>query len=691
MASDSSPSAYRPALGLYALAIVALVAASWVQPGRSWGLAWYALFPGLGQGLLILVGLAVPLLLGRRSYAHSVASPSRSNPDPGFYLFALVAIFVYLVAFVVLRTRTHFLGDGYLMLAKLEGAMQLPRVSQTWPYLLQKLVQGLIGHASADPTLATFRLLSWGSGLLLLAGVGHAARQLFAANGDRIIFFLGVATGGYILLFFGYVENYPPLAATVGLLCLAGMMIARGLLSRWVILPLLVVAVFFHGLALALAPACAYVILAGTPLGRKIAALSSRLKIAGLAALIVIALGVAGYLYLTNYFFRLAFVPVVPDAFTVGGYTMFSAAHILDFVDLVFQLCPAIVLLPVVLFAVRRSGISRSPEYLFLALATAGGLAVAWAVDPKLGMPRDWDLFAFAGLPPALLLYCLLSDERLNLRGRAKIAILGITLGLVVLAPRVATQIDFERAVAVFDRATALDRLRTSSVQEVLYRFLNEMGRPDEVERRRAAFERERPDVGWLDQAIQLSRKGEFERATELFRKVLAFNPSHSAAWSNLGATFQWKGDNDSALTCLRIADALTPYDANVHNNLGIVYYSMGDYPRAERHWLESIRLDPDNFKSRDHLLQLYQIQKRSDDYLRLIFQMFDIGTRDDAPVGFVAKIAELHLKRGDFATAAVHYRRALAKGLDTNVVRELERKYPDLHVLESEPPPSAP
>ena len=35
-------------------------------------------------------------------------------------------------------------------------------------------------------------------------------------------------------------------------------------------------------------------------------------------------------------------------------------------------------------------------------------LGAVFVLDPKLGMPRDWDLFSFAGVPFVVLCYCLL-------------------------------------------------------------------------------------------------------------------------------------------------------------------------------------------------------------------------------------------------------------------------------------------
>ena len=83
---------------------------------------------------------------------------------------------------------------------------------------------------------------------------------------DRALLVLGLSSGGYMLLFFGYVENYAPLCLGIALFLMTGVLITRGKLKRWLIVLPLAVAVFFHLAGLALVPAAFYVLAQGTPI-----------------------------------------------------------------------------------------------------------------------------------------------------------------------------------------------------------------------------------------------------------------------------------------------------------------------------------------------------------------------------------------------------------------------------------------
>ena len=97
-------------------------------------------------------------------------------------------------------------------------------------------------------------VLSIACGVTLLAALSAGATYLFRAVRDRLLFVIGMASGGYMLLFFGYIENYPLFVLMVGIFSLAGLMIASDKISRgWIVLPL-VGATLFHPFGLALGP-----------------------------------------------------------------------------------------------------------------------------------------------------------------------------------------------------------------------------------------------------------------------------------------------------------------------------------------------------------------------------------------------------------------------------------------------------
>ena len=112
-----------------------------------------------------------------------------------------------------------------------------------------------------------------------------------------------------------------------------------------------------------------------------------------------------------------------------------------DFSNLLFLLVPGLLVILFVTPNVLRTAVAGSRSVKFLSSVLLVCLAVAFVFDPKLGMPRDWDLFAFAGVPLAILSYLLLfmSSERIPATGRA--AVLVISLGFLSLIPRAIAQV----------------------------------------------------------------------------------------------------------------------------------------------------------------------------------------------------------------------------------------------------------
>ena len=135
-----------------------------------------------------------------------------------------------------------------------------------------------------------------------------------------LLFLLGLASGGYMLLFFGYVENYAMFVLTVALFVLVGVGVARDRISMWYVLPVLVLSVFFHVFGIALIPGAVYLFLVNTRLGRKLAGLQLGTK-AFIAFIVLVTAAVVYYCaYTSSYYLRFAVLPFVGDRFTVEGH-----------------------------------------------------------------------------------------------------------------------------------------------------------------------------------------------------------------------------------------------------------------------------------------------------------------------------------------------------------------------------------
>jgi tetratricopeptide (TPR) repeat protein len=661
----------------YLATVAVMLAASFFPEQRLWGFNWYGYFGWTGRTLLLVVALGGGLLA--RTLAVRSQNDLGDRSQNYYPVLALALLIVVGFGFYFARGRTHFLGDGYQLLAWLEeGIHHKPWEKGT--FAIQDGIYSVLGKTGKENALLALQITSYAAGFVFWGVTALTASRLFQSTGRRLLYLIGVGTGGYALLFFGYLESYPLFVSSVGIFCQLGLLVALDRTSRWWLLPALGLAALFHIFAVALLPGAIYLIFRDTAIGRKIATIRPLFQAALAVALFAVGLVVFAYCYTNSYFFRFTIVALWTDRHTVDGYTMLSTAHLLDYLSQVFQLLPSLVIGVGLLWLLPIRNLARQVEYRFLLLLLAPSLAMTFIFNPGLGMPRDWDLFAFAGVPLAVSFYYVLLDDSRPIRSGRAITMLGIVLGLVALGPRVAIQIVPERGIALFDNLANLDRIKNSSGRYLLRQYLIEKGEEDEAERRRQIDEVLLPEGEWNDAAGRMIDRGQIETGISLLRRALTSDPSHYTGWANMGAAYAHLQQYDSALVFLKIADARMPFNSSIANNLGAVYYALKDYEQAEKAWLGALDLTPDDLDLKQRLLMLYDVQQRRGEYAAL---MSELAARSDAPVDFLIRAARFNLEDDNPPVAARLLERALTQGLDTNVVCDLQEQYANLQMLE--------
>ena len=90
------------------------------------------------------------------------------------------------------------------------------------------------------------------------------------------------------------------------------------------------------------------------------------------------------------------------------------------------------------------------------------------------------------------------------------------------------------------------------------------------------------------DDAMFDFSRGEFDRAIEKLKAVLAAEPEHFDAQLALGMAYYRKGDFASAIAEGHKAEKLRPREQLVHTNLSLFYMKTGDKATAEHHGLQA-------------------------------------------------------------------------------------------------------
>jgi Flp pilus assembly protein TadD len=662
------------AYAVYYLILLGMLLAPLYVGQRIWGFNHWAYYPGWVPALLCGAGAVLPLILSvrRKGSIHKRQSwLERPSADTRFLFIYIFLSLGFLAAFILLRGTTHFLGDGYQLLANLAAENPIVKDRNLGTMLAHQLIYSLLTGDPAHRALLSYQLLSWGGGLVFLLLVYTLSRRLLSTLTDRLLLSLGLLSGGYMLLFFGYVEHYSLFIPAVGLFAFVGLLIIRRGISRWYLLPPLVLAILLHIFGLALVPAAVYLLISGTRVSAAWSGLGWRIRL--LVAILVVAGLLAGLysLWSRYYFVRFAFVPWFPDEFTVEGYTLFSSKHLVDLFNLVYLLLPSLPLFIVMaIFAPLKKIFSERDAVFLLVMATV------FVLDPKLGMPRDWDLFAFCGVPLALLGYLITIKSRTPPGSLIRFVGVTIFLNFAVLIPRA-----IGRSVEVTEPAHVETYIRLDSKRNLnLIHLVSDqyLQRGDSA---RADYmfwywQENFPEIRLNRQGLNLWKDGRFAESIPFFEAALKENPMLAAAYSNLGECYLNLGEYDQALAALEISEGMNAHNPQTIRRLGMYYQQRGEINQAEKYFRRAISFDSDNMAAYQSLFELYsstgQLERHSD-------LLVDVASRPEASSMIDKLLGDHYLSRGLLDQAEQQYREAIGKGLDSVTLRGLLERFPQL------------
>jgi tetratricopeptide (TPR) repeat protein/ADP-heptose:LPS heptosyltransferase len=93
---------------------------------------------------------------------------------------------------------------------------------------------------------------------------------------------------------------------------------------------------------------------------------------------------------------------------------------------------------------------------------------------------------------------------------------------------------------------------------------------------------------------VQYHHAGDYPRAEEHYREVLADDPQHADAWHLLGVVAHQSGRHQQAIENISRAIALNPNEAAYHSNLGAAQAALGRHADAVVSYQRALELKPD-------------------------------------------------------------------------------------------------
>ncbi len=651
-----------------------------------WGLSlWRFSPPSVFISTVIIAAIAPlgALYLIPRDAPHRTDNPSGNRA----MLLWSIATAILIAVLWFFRVRIHLLGDGYTLLGFLSdtGAHPFIKPREIGEGLLhiwmRSFWMSVFGVSVKDAALLSFQTISIASGALALTATFFLTKRLFESRIQRLIFGAGLLSGGYALLFFGYVENYSAFVAAVIGFTLVGLAALRNRRLLVFVVILAALAIWLHILGVTLLIALCYALFSGTTIARRISHMRQSYILGGL---IVLAVG-AGYLfwhvYTTNSFFQFAFLHLTDTRFDTSGYTLFSASHLTDLLNLLFILCPWFGLGIVALFTKRvRNRFAEtlsSPEARFLTILSASTILALFVLNPKLGLGRDWDLFAFTAVPvTALFFYTGLKHFKDESHSAISFMLLALLLNGVTLVSRVNVLQNESASVAYYKSLIANDTRHLQSAVQNLQDYYFATGDSTAALAVANQYANAFPEVALVKVSQKLSAQKKYAQAIDMCRQALALNPQYSPGYANIGVYFSALGKSDSAGAYLEIANGLNPYNWITQEALGVAHFNMGEKTKGEkllRHLLETT--DSLSVRGFAALMQIAADNNDMQQYHKLLKK---VVLRPDAPAVAFVQLGDYYVSQHQLRPARTAYLKAVSLGADSVVLQEFETRYGD-------------
>ena len=583
------------------------------QPNPSWGVdfLFYMSRPIQGLFLLLAVLLFIPSLRRRiRSWVRALPF-GLWEQGRRVWVTRTLALIIALAAFLALHSARHFLGDGYLLLRKLEAdTLQ----DQSRAPLTFAFIHALhhAGRAFWETAENTYRIYSYTSGVLYVLLSFPVAVALSKNALEKSIVLAFLLTTGTMQLFFGYVENYALYMPGLLLYLLLGLRTLENRMPLWAPALVLGLLLALHQAFAVFGPSLLFLAYRTWRQGRDTVP-SWKNTAATVAALCCVPVSTAALLELSGigfdgYLGRMGgrnFLPLFAEPGLQSQYRIFSLAHFLDFLNQQLLTAPVACM---AIFLVRKSHLGRQT---FLLIAAVFPLFFTFLARPEIGVFRDWDIFSLPALPLTLWV-----ATALMARIRARDPLFHSTFLLCGAAAfhtlfwvslNASAGPAEARFVHLVNRLTGISAVNSWITLGKFHRRQNNTNAALHAYQRSIDADPTNPNR-WLTTGVACREMGRTSDAIEHFRKAAELQPDLAIPYMNLGAAYSDMGQFDKAIEYTRKAIALQPDLANAHMNLGALFQRTGQLAKSIEHIQKAVVLQPKSATTHGNLGRAYRL-----------------------------------------------------------------------------------
>ncbi len=626
-------------------------------PGtRTWGFNQLLFIPETYTYFFIAVSIAVLLLpfLGKLT---GLASEIIDFTAKSFfenkhkYYFRVVAVLIFGALFYFLRGKTFFLGDGYNVIANFaDKSIPLVKWTEAGTVHLYSFIFDLIGSRTETAVISVFQIVSGLSGMISIWMIFLIAGEATENRLGRFLIALALIFSGVSLMYFGYIEYYPPSWPVIFAFIYFAL---KELNGRNGLLPaafFLLIALILHLQSIYFLPAFVYLVLKSKRFSPYYERHRRSILIA-IGAAAVVAVGFIIYKYFTSLYIQDIFLPPFTGKPVDRAYAVFSFPHLLDIANELLLLVPLLPLFVYLGFAnLRKAFLTDSGR--FLLIAALFYLLPLLVIDPKLGMPRDWDLFSIVAIPLVILPIIAIRNR---LRGTAgKIIPSLIMLAILLPIPYWAANLSTEPSVRYTRYMVELDVKRAHPTLRSLYLYYQNNGMEAAADSLPFTYAAQNDYADKINIAFRELQKNNFRPAQEFFNRFPA--DKFDADYHHLKGLFDLKrGRYKTALASLDSAIMLRDQFPVYYHLRAQAYAALKELDKAAENLRRAYRLDPDRGELISGLAGIYIANKQYDSSIYYAGRLAQLDSTN--PVAYLI-LAKAYALKGDKADAVHNLRK---------------------------------
>ena len=524
--------------------------------------------------------------------------------------------------FLFFSEAVFFLGDGYLIGELVAKGMPF-RGFDNMDYRIHFLVFSGLRDPSAPEAVSSFQIYRLGSVLAGMIGtylVVAMTARLSWERWQKVLFVVWFLSTGSIALFFGYVESYSFLYASLAVFSVASILVLERRLPLWVASLAFGFGLFFHLTAVFSGFGLLFLaFFAPIEVKRKRWA-QAVIPTAGLLGISILAHALGGFdeeWVKREFFSSNAKSLLLPLRGEDGWLTLYHWKDLVNLVLLLFPVPIAVVLLR--LPGLQRALPDRRVQFLLLQTVVIGILSLV--LDRKLGGARDWDLLAAHSVPVLILGVYLLggaSSKKASLGKKTlasreegasrRVAIWVMTTAWLATVPWVWLQHDATASVSRFESVAGdFPRFARAYAYEELGKYFRKL---DQSDRAKEMYERcvetypKNPRFHVLLGSIYMMDYSELPegspekvaalgKAVTEYREGVTGGSDHHMALSHLGKALYLQGNLPEAAVYLEKAVETDPRDPETWVQLGMVRLQLDEMEAGAEALQSALDRDP--------------------------------------------------------------------------------------------------